>query len=207
MAIEVQNSLAAMIAELDAIFAKLNKKLFDNKLPKPVITVSTRGKRKTASWFTPLEPWKTSKDAFHEINICAEYLNENIFDICMEILHEMVHYLNFLNNVKDSSRSASYHNDNFRIVAEKHGLIAEYTPKHGFSKLSFTPSTKEYIETLGLEDFNLYREFTAPQGTKQSSLKYICPICGTIIRANCLINARCVDCDCAFVLVSEAPTK
>lgn len=30
------------------------------------------------------------------------------------------------------------------------------------------------------------------------SIKYVCPVCGTIIRATRQVNVKCGDCDVAF---------
>lgn len=104
--------------------------------------------------------------------------------------------------MQDTSRGGFYHNKHFKAAAEDHGLVCEKTPKYGFSKTVFTDEAREYVESLGEANFNLYRrgEPKAASSSKKSSSsrKYVCPCCGAIIRATKEVRVICGECDVEF---------
>ena len=79
--------------------------------------------------------------------------------------------------------SVYYHNQKFKATAEAHAWIREI---------------------LGEDKINASRlpvEGTTKGGSKKSinrSIKYVCPCCGTIIRATREVNVICGDCREAF---------
>lgn len=206
--------LADVIVQLESIFSKLNELLFESKLSKPVITVASNGRRKNVlGWCSTVKVWLgDGARCYYEINICAEFLNRDIIEICGTIIHEMVHLLNAENDILDCSRHGYYHNGKFKKAAEEHGLFVEKMGTYGYAATSLMPKTEQSIKSLGLDKFTLYRDPLYAQGNgqedgqesgqanaKQSTRKYACPSCHTIIRATRSVNVHCVDCDFDFI--------
>lgn len=220
----MNNSIKNVIDNLESLFSKFNRRYFNNELLTPVITVSPDTTSGAYGWCTSWKAWQSKSEksekkstvniadithenlnekkdepGFYEINICAEYLSRPFIDICETMLHEMIHLLNLQNNVQDTSRSGKYHNKKYKEVAEQHGLICEKTEKYGFADTKLTDSTKYWIEQSCQDEncFNLYRSKMAKLNIpkKQSTRKYVCPCCGTIVRATKEVRIICADCD------------
>ncbi|MEF9968690.1 MAG: hypothetical protein RR766_09265, partial [Longicatena sp.] len=120
---------------------------------------------------------------------------------CGTLLHEMVHLWNLQNDIQDTSRGGTYHNKRFKEVAELHGLVIDKSEKHGWTITHLNDDCKKYIETMKETKFNLYREsstFMKKSSSSSSSRKYVCPMCGCIIRATKEVNVLCADCDAEF---------
>lgn len=198
-------SLKPVIDELETLFSKFNARFFENKLESPVITVSQGHTRGAYGWRTSWKAWQngTKEGGFYEINLCAEYLNRPYEETCGTLLHEMVHLLNLQDGVQDTSRSGTYHNKKFKETAEAHGLIVEKGEKYGWHKTSLSPEALEFVQSLGKQGFTLVRP--RPLGLKgssksggSSSRKYVCPCCGTIIRATKEVHVICAECEVEF---------
>lgn len=198
-------SLKPVIAELETLFSKFNARFFENKLERPVITVSPDHTRGAYGWCTSWKAWQNGakEGGFYEVNLCAEYLNRPYEETCSTLLHEMVHLLNLQDGVQDTSRSGTYHNKKFKETAEAHGLIVEKGEKYGWHKTSLSPEALEFVQSLGKQGFTLVRP--RPLGLKgssksggSSSRKYVCPCCGTIIRATKEVHVICAECEVEF---------
>lgn len=140
-------------------------------------------------------------DGYYEINICAEHIARSFVDVVETLLHEMVHLYNLQSGVQDTSRGGFYHNQKFADAARKHGLDVKKTANYGYSNTSLSAETKAFVMGLGDTKFELYRRPTVKAvGSKknQSSRKYVCPCCGTIIRATREVNVICGDCNIPF---------
>ena len=101
--------------------------------------------------------------------------------------------------------SVYYHNQKFKATAEAHGLHIEKHAKYGWTVTTLAPEAEAWIrETLREDKINASRlpvEGTTKGGSKKSinrSIKYVCPCCGTIIRATREVNVICGDCREAF---------
>ena len=77
--------------------------------------------------------------------------------------------------------------------------------KYGWTVTTLAPEAEAWIrKTLGEDKINASRlpvEGTTKGGSKKSinrSIKYVCPCCGTIIRATREVNVICGDCGEAF---------
>jgi ribosomal protein L36 len=220
-------------SELNRLFDILNTKFYEGKLERPIIIAQSNGKDKSSmGWCTTKKIWKdhSANQYYYEITICAEYLYRNITEICSTLLHEMAHLYNLQNNIKDVSRGNTYHNKHFKQTAEKSGLIVEYDSRIGWSITKLNDETKDFIEAnANKEVFTLTRgihrgidiptgdeseepgatdpEEGAEEKTKQSSRKYICPRCKTIIRATKDVNVICGDCNVPFEKEEAQPDK
>lgn len=199
------------VEELHKAFYLLNKNKFNKELPEPAIVIQHQGKHKnTYGWCSVNPIWndKEKKESRYEITICAEYLNRPLYELMSTLLHEMVHLHNILNGVKDVSRGNTYHNKKFKETAEAKGLIITFNEKIGWSISELNEETKELIDTFDLkqEAFTMARmgfQEEGKQKKKSSMRKYICPECGSIIRATKEVNVICGDCDVPFVLEEE----
>ena len=195
------SSLQNIINELENLFELFNKKYFENKLSKPVITVSPDSTKGAYGWCTSWKAWKDGKSEYYEINMCAEHLTRPIEQLAGTMLHEMVHLFNLEEGVQDCSRGGFYHNAKFKKAAEEHGLIVEAVPKYGFAKTYLTDGAKKAIENFnGKSAFVLYRDSgkkaeKTTTKSKSSSRKYVCPCCGTIVRATKEVKIICGDCN------------
>ena len=110
---------------LNKLFDLMNQEFFESALSRPTITIQSTPK--AYGHFTLREDtWISKKGASHEINIGAGTLSRPIEEICATLLHEMVHYHNYLLGIQDCSRGGTYHNRRFRDSAEDHGLIVEH---------------------------------------------------------------------------------
>ncbi len=214
-----EQSLKPVIEQLEKLFSTFNSKFFNDELQKPVITVSPDTTKGAYGWCTAWRSWSNHEpkdfvnmtpeeveaaknEGFYEINLCAEHLARPFNEICETLIHEMVHLLNIQNGVQDTSRSGSYHNKKYKEIAEQHGLIAEKTPKYGYSKTTLNEAAKIFVESLQEKKYELYRrkEFKGVGSKKSSSSsrKYVCPMCGCIIRATKEVHVICGDCEVEF---------
>jgi rubrerythrin len=198
-------SLQQVIGKLESLFSKFNEHFYNGELQTPVITASPDVTRGAYGWCTGWKAWKgenAKNGGFYEINLCAEYLSRPFLDISETLLHEMVHLYNLQKEIKDTSRGGTYHNVKYKDAAEAHGLTVEKT-KSGWSKTTLTEETAEWLKVEFGEEtkFSLYREkMVKTKGTKKksSSRKYVCPVCGTIIRATKEVRVICSECDEEF---------
>lgn len=201
------NSIKSTIQDLEDLFEVLNSKYFNGELKKPIITVAPDNtKHGSYGWCTNYEAWKDSEEGYFEINICAEYLTRPFTEVAGTMLHEMVHLYNTINGVKDCSRGGTYHNKKFKDAAETHGLNVEESAKYGWSITCLNKDAinevEDFMGFIGKQSFDIHREVLPKEkkkGGKSSSRKYVCPVCGTIVRATKEVKIICADCDVMMV--------
>jgi rubrerythrin len=205
--------------ELHKAFKKLNETFFKNELPEPAITIQTSGKRKAMGWCTTKEVWgdKEGKIKLYEINIAAEFLDQDFFETMDTLMHEMVHLYNIRKGVQDCSRGGTYHNKKFKKEAENRGFYFESDQpdkKYGWYNPKLTEETKEKILRLGINEkaFIIARRGMAlhriegeeiegerqeeQQEERKKSFKWVCPSCGLIVRSTKPnISIQCMECE------------
>lgn len=196
------NYIGIVTDELHRIFDILNDKYFKNKLESPIITIQ---KSKSPGWFTESQVWtdKTEKFPKYEINISAEFLGSDIIEIVGVLQHEMVHYSNRVDDIKDCN--GQVHNKNFGDSAESVDLIVEKSKKYGFGCTSCSAALITFIKDVIKPDLNSFQYFrytfdTENDKKEKKTFTYICPECGEKIKAKenkCII---CGECDCEFVM-------
>ena len=194
---------------LNKVFDILNEEFFESELSRPTITIQSTPKA-YGHFSLREDTWVSKLGGTHEINIGAGTLSRPIEEVVSTLLHEMVHYYNYERGVQDCSRGNTYHNRKFREEAERRGLIVEHSDKYGWSHTSPSDLLLDFVLENDLSDILINRnEFSGfqmggtgtrsgtpitPTAKKSSSRKYICPCCGTSIRATKKVNIGCLDC-------------
>ena len=203
---------------LNKVFDLLNAEFFESELSRPTITIQSTPKA-YGHFSLREDTWVSKLGGTHEINIGAGTLSRPIEEVAATLLHEMVHYHNYLHGVQDCSRGNTYHNRKFKTAAEERGLIVTHSDKYGWSHTSPSDRLLEFILDNDLTDILINRnEFggfritgtgthsgtpalggEAPR--RSSSRKYMCPCCGMSVRATRVVNIACLDCDEPLLLV------
>ena len=200
---------------LNKVFDLLNAEFFESALSRPTITIQSTP-RAYGHFSLREDTWISKLGKTHEINIGAGTLARPIEEVAATLLHEMVHYYNFVNGIQDCSRNGTYHNRKFKKAAEARGLIVQHSEKYGWSHTSPSDELLEFVLDNDLTDILINRnEFSGfqitgtgthsgtPTGTtvpkRSSSRKYICPCCGMSVRATKEVNIACLDCGVKMV--------
>ena len=194
---------------LNKIFDLLNEEYFENALTRPTITIQSTPKA-YGHFSLREDTWVSKQGKFHEINIGAGTLARPIEQVVATLLHEMIHYYNFVKGIQDCSRGYTYHNKRFRDAAELRDLEVTRSEKYGWAHTAPTDALLEFVLENGLTDIQINRnEFTGFQITgtgthsgtgvvlppkKSSTRKYICPCCGMSVRATRVVRIACLDC-------------
>ena len=217
-------NMSRVIGELQRIARKINQDWFNGELPMETVVISCASTPKAYAHFTPYLAYrvhdKEGERGAVEINIGAGTLDRQIFEVCASLIHEMVHWYNWLHDVKDTSRGSVYHNKRFKAEAEKHGIQIDYDERIGWSITTAKEELIDWCIDNDLEEFRLGRnEFisyfigggakagnggidtTGKTPKKGNSHLAKCPCCGTKIRyttAN-MPNIVCGDCNEKFI--------
>ena len=120
---------------LNKIFDLLNEEFFEATLSRPTITIQSTPKA-YGHFSLRDDTWISKNGMSHEINIGAGTLARPIENVCATLLHEMVHYYNYIHGIQDCSRGNTYHNKRFKVAAEQRGLCVEHSDKYGWSHTS-----------------------------------------------------------------------
>ena len=203
---------------LNKVFDLLNAEFFESELSRPTITIQSTPKA-YGHFSLREDTWVSTLGGTHEINIGAGTLSRPIEEVAATLLHEMVHYWNYIHGIQDCSRGNTYHNRKFKAAAEERGLIVTHSDKYGWSHTSPSDRLLEFILDNDLTDILINRnEFggfritgtgthsgTPTMGgeapRRSSSRKYMCPCCGMSVRATRVVNIACLDCDEPLLLV------
>jgi hypothetical protein len=129
-------SIRPAIEEVERAFRELTP-LFKRDMPLPVITIQSRGRRSALGWFAR-DRWSNTKGKLPEINICAEHLAQAPEDIAGVLIHEMCHYADALDGVRDCT-VRRYHNENFKKRCDQIGLVCEKMRGRGWANTSLSP--------------------------------------------------------------------
>lgn len=216
------NNYSEATVYLNNLCTLLNAHFFTEKaLPSPTVVVLPNCLH--PAFFVPrTDAWSTSSGTTAEINISAEFIGQPILEVLTALLHEMIHYANYLDGKKDCSRGGHYHNKVFQRTATKHGLVVEYDKMYGWSKIHPSQELLDIVQHYHLTDIRTYRNshpllnagnsktsnstastFTASRSPSKSATRirktqYVCPCCGKSIFAVQDINVLCLDCNEQF---------
>jgi len=143
------NTIGDIITCLHNSFDYLNKEL-KAELPEPYFTlIPNRGKTSYLGWFYRGK-WKEGKSNKNEINICPDALKRDLNDVLETVLHEMVHYANYVKDVVDCNAN-QYHNKHFKTKAEQFGLVVQKVRNRGYAHTALGDSAmkmvKDYLKT------------------------------------------------------------
>jgi len=211
-------SVQPAIAELERAFAFFAHELWFKPrklvLPPPIITVQYAGRGSTLGWFWE-EKWKenTSGRSISELNICAEHLQDGSYAIGETLLHEMVHYSNWLRGVRDCS-SSQYHNKKFKQECDNIGMVCRQMGWRGWADTQLTPELEQLVDKCAFAEgaFSIFRvdpnwssERAAPSyeipKRKEKLAKWSCdcrPPMNVRVAAGLNLNASCNRCGCSF---------
>lgn len=207
---------------LNKIFDLLNAAYFESALSRPTITIQSTPKA-YGHFSLREDTWISKNGSTHEINIGAGTLARPIENVVATLVHEMVHYYNFVNGVQDCSRGGTYHNRRFKEAAEARGLIIEHDERYGWTITTPGDDLLQFCLDNDLGDILLNRNEgygIRPTGTgthstgpapvpvstvkpKSSTRKYICPCCGMSVRATKTVRIACMDCGVQMVDTSR----
>lgn len=215
-------NISEIVAKTEAMFDLFNAHFYNSELRRPAITVSPDGGHGAYGWCSVYEIWQGNGEAYREINICAEYIDRPISEVAATMLHEMAHLYDLTHGIKDVSNNGYYHNLKFKETAEAHGLHIEQHATYGWTITTLTEETAAWLVAQpSMENITASRKMLlqvtttsgdeegeeAPatttirggrQTSKNRSIKYVCPVCGAIIRATKQVNVVCGDCNVAF---------
>ena len=129
---------------LEAGWEDFNRELFGSRLSGvPVITLQTRGQKRSHAWYWP-DKWTDAKEnARAELNVCAEDLRMGPEKTLLALVHEMVHQRAHEAGVPDTSQEGRYHNRRFKALAEEAGLWVPPGPpdkKIGYGGVEWGPN-------------------------------------------------------------------
>ena len=209
------NVIGAALEELYRIFDILNRDKFNGELTQPVITIQkTRGR--TLGHFTLDRTWRDKNNeqseeiSYYEINIDPRWFNTRTpADVAETLLHEMCHYYNKVNDIKDCS--GNVHNKKFKSSAEKVGLVAEKGKGVGYGYTSMSEALEAYMNEVvkpNEEAFEYFRSSPMKPsggggGRKKSTFKYTCPDCGAEVKGKRDVTIKCGLCDVVMKMEDE----
>jgi len=124
-----------LLQELERIFNELNNSLFSGRLKVPAFVIHID--KKSVFRFVP--------ESYHLV-IGSNFAQASLEDIVCDLLHEMVHILNWLEGVTDCT-SNQYHNKHFLEQALGIGLfvVRHKTQGWGVTKLSIQKAQKARV--------------------------------------------------------------
>ena len=195
---------------LNKIFDLLNEEYFESSLSRPTITIQSTPKA-YGHFSLNKDTWISKLGGTHEINIGAGTLARPIEEVVATLLHEMIHYFNFIMGIQDCSRGNTYHNRRFKDAAEARGLIITHSEKYGYAHTAPSDELLEFCLRFGLTEILINRNeqtyfrvgggsgaHSGASGTvtprTSSTRKYICPCCRMSVRATRIVRIACVDC-------------
>lgn len=189
-----------------------------------LVTIQSRGKHNALGWVTTQKSWVNGKgeEFAYELNIAAETLARSTAEVFNTIVHEMCHLVNIQRGVHDCTNSQR-HNKKFKEVCDKVGLYCEQMGRYGWAATHEPEKNSdelkkvlaEYIGSGDATALEMQRKDYALKITKGGSengagadsdggsdtkkhksnqIKYVCPHCGTSVRATKQVRIMCADC-------------
>lgn len=192
-------SMTALTMALQTMYARYNDHCFGGVLPpNVVISLEPSGKRKAYGWIWNCETWQTGDVKKYGIVIAQDHLDRGRYAVLTTLVHEMCHLYAILNNIQDTSRSGKYHNEKFKEIAEKAGLLTIKEPGNGFMTRNMSSELQEWTEQndiigcIDLQYINPEPVKPVQKGGKKSGFfKYVCPTCGKTARTTTELFLSC----------------
>jgi hypothetical protein len=190
-------ALSEVVCKLENLFDILNGLYFEDKLPRPVITVQSTPK--AYGHCSTKKIWKSEGEEQYEINIGAEFLNRPSEQTAATMCHEMIHLYCRENEIDETCQRGRYHNKIFKIEAANRDLHIDYDRTVGYS---ITAPTEAFIEKLRKAGYELkvpFARFTPEKAKvkadREKAHKYFCPICGQEVRTTQELSLICGICE------------
>ena len=187
------------VKTLETIFDILNAIYFENKLPRPAITVQSTPK--AYGHCSTKKIWTSEDEAMYEINLGAEFINRPIQETAATLTHEMIHLYCIINGIADTCQNGRYHNKTFKLEAEARDLDVGYDRANGYA---YTKPTEIFNGKLADAGINMAIKFArvpnAPvRRERNKQFKYICPVCGQYVKSASELHIKCADCDAEMI--------
>lgn len=153
-------SKQAGLSLLRSIYDIINQQLFNAELPKIPIKIQKMDKLESAFPYQPGAAFCVDKERICYCTIKDGEIRDRAYDLerisllvdrsvlyfsnpteffarfVGYILHEMVHEYCYMMGIDDCNHTTQYHNSQFLIVAESHGLTCDYDKECGFNQTS-----------------------------------------------------------------------
>lgn len=223
---QIELSYASVAEYLTNIYDLINADWFNGELKTPVITIQSSPK--TYGHVVLGDMWHIENEGYMELNISAGTLDRSIYNIVATIVHECVHIYCYMNNIKDTSNGNAYHNKNFKLQAESHGLHIQKHNTYGYTITSPSPTLIDWVDKHGFMDIRMARNDSGcgsdndntsglnggndldnqgddfGQRKRKSHIKkYRCMQCGVSVRASKTVNIGCLDCGLKMITDEE----
>lgn len=156
-----ETSLKPVIEKLENLFSKFNEKFYNGELQTPIITVSPDTTKGAYGWCTAWKAWSNKQPEQKKTVDLATMSKEDLENLKKD---EGFYEINIC---------AEHLARPFEQVAETllHEMVHLYNLQIGVQDKKFELHRKSFPKIPGAAK------------TKQSTRKYVCPMCGTIIRA------------------------
>lgn len=179
---------------LSELYSCLNREFWSGELPPVAFTTSFAKQRIT--WgilFTPQ----------CRISVHYKLLKSKQEDLYMNMLHQMIHVKNKINDIKDTSHADRYHNKKFADEAKKVGLLLDYNKLTGHNVVGISDEAVSKINKI----FNYQQylkeveENEVPE--KWNMYTYRCPKCNRVVNAFSTNKIICGYCYCEYIFVKQ----
>lgn len=216
----VSSDFSAMVLSLNKVSSIIDTRIFDKRLSTllasqgkaVVVTVQSQaclGRKETVNgWATTKEVWHSEDNkSYFEINMSAEQMNRPWTEIVTTLAHEMLHIINNLEGLKDTSRQGRYHNKVWAQSAKKYGFnVPEADSSIGYSAITLDEFKSQGLinETNKYASDMIYRDAFSIKNinkAKKVTYKYVCPVCGAKVSSSSgTLNLICGDCNAPLEL-------
>ena len=188
-------------------FLYLNKLVFNNALPIPLITIKEAQKKNHCGGLFVKDNWNKCDKIVSEISIEPDVLSLSFIEVCAVLLHQMIHYFCKLNKINAVTNSGRYHNESFKEQAEKHGLICEYESELGWGITKLNDETEKNVKAnLDNKPFELKKNIKGKKTSGKPSAKikkdHKCPTCNLKCTTNAEAKLLCLKCNVELVSIT-----
>ncbi|XZH79402.1 SprT-like domain-containing protein (plasmid) [Clostridium perfringens] len=200
------------------VYAEFNKELFENKLPKCIITLGyNRGKKEVKTLGRTYINLKWLDNETGEINYAIDItplaINEGFHEVISTLLHEMVHIYCLANDIKDCTKGGKHKNE-FKTVAESIGLTVENDDTMGWAVTYLSDKHYNIISNIDYDksifDIDcLVEPVEEKKSTKEKKPKYkhYCPNNHNkpFKLPDRQVNLKCSICNANFIIEEQFP--
>ena len=209
------NRLHSINTVLTEVVQYLNANIFQNIFQDCVLIVQkgNRPKGDAIAWFAPTR-WEIDGKTYHEITLVADWFGtHSIPKMILIIVHELIHYEGNLLSLPTTNKTGKVHNNNFKRIAEKRGLVfGEKNKKYGWIDEQPDDSLQHVINRC-IEDLDLEKNLPKferinleRKPAKKTMFNFSCPKHGIKIKAKLDTKVLCGLCDSQYEFDDELPS-